>query len=166
MSLGRPRLTAQWVSSDLTAVLAYSCRWGAQNIAVLLHTTDGGRTWHRLPWERTWWDRMHRWGYPTWPPETVSDVSMSASGLVIVFRDEWVPFEPGGESLWRARRAASGAWWTARLRAMRYEEEPGDPALPVPSVELCLPPWIAAPPPQLLLPPERGLRRRRKGTLL
>jgi hypothetical protein len=45
-----------------------------------------------------------------WPPEAISELRIDRGRLSMIFRDEWVPFEPGGESLWRAEQEPSGRW--------------------------------------------------------
>lgn len=103
------RPTAQLVLSACEAVLAYSVSLKSHGpndqlrIVCLLRTTDAGITWNRVPLVRTFLDRVWHWGFPVWPPEAVLELSQGAAGLEMIFRDEWVPFEPGGESLWRAR---------------------------------------------------------------
>ena len=43
------------------------------------------------------------------------------SRIQMSFRDEWVPFEPGGESLWQAIQHQNGRWTTSRVRYMDYD---------------------------------------------
>lgn len=121
-----PRLTAQLAISDTEALLAYSIRNedrrlnGERQIAALLHTLDAGQTWSQLPLRRTIVSYFH-WGLPTWPPEAILELSLAGSEFQIVFRDEWVPFARGGESLWRASRRQNGKWALTRIRYMDYE---------------------------------------------
>jgi hypothetical protein len=148
------RLTAQLVLSERDIVLAYSCRRvnlgpnGEWYIARLLRTENGGELWADVPLVRGHMDRIVHWGFPVWPPETVSEVVSHGSSFDILFRDEWVPFEPGGESLWRARRTPSGRWRTKRVRTMRYETD--DSPMPIPEIPLVLPSEVCAPPEELL----------------
>ncbi len=116
---------------------------GEWYLARLLHTTDGGRHWRKLPWQRTLFSRLRHPGFPNWPPEFVLGIRWTAAGLVITHRDEWVPFEPGGESLWEA--SFDGTNWRVRfLRLMDYEGEDTPP--PVPEIDLLsLPPSIRLP---------------------
>jgi hypothetical protein len=71
---------------------------------------------------RTTIDRFRHWGYPTWPPEAITELTREQSGIQFVFRDEWVPYAPDcGESLWRAVQRQNGKWVTSRIRYMKYE---------------------------------------------
>ena len=121
-----PRLTAQLAISDTEALLAYSIRNedrrlnGEARMAALFHTLDAGQTWTRLPLRRSFVAYFH-WGLPTWPPEAILELSLADSEFQIVFRDEWVPFARGGESLWRASRRQNGKWALTRIRYMDYE---------------------------------------------
>jgi hypothetical protein len=148
------RLTAQLILSELDVVLAYAYVRakrgpnGETHIARLFRTMDGGRRWSEVPLVRTFFDRVRHAGFPVWPPESVSAISPSATDFEILFRDEWVPFEPGGESLWRGLRTSSGRWRTARVRTMRYETD--DSPMSVPEIELKLPGSVVAPPGALL----------------
>ena len=143
------RLTAQLALSDKHVVLAYCYRRqipgpnGETHIAKLFQTTDGGAGWSQLSLVRTWFDRAYRWGFPVWPPESVSSIVAHGREFEILFRDEWVPFEPGGESLWRARRTSSGSWRTHRVRYMRYESD--DPPILIPEIAPELPSSVALP---------------------
>lgn len=145
----RCRLTAQLVLSDREVVLAYSCLRnnpgpnGESHVARLFRTTDGGVRWSPMLMARTWFDRVRYWGFPVWPPEAISSVAVGGQGIEILFRDEWVPFEPGGESLWRGRLTASGYWRTSRVRLMRYDTD--DSARPVPEMGIELPPSVSPP---------------------
>jgi hypothetical protein len=134
-----PRLTAQLVVSDEEAYLAYSVERrhrpnGEWRIAQLLHTRDAGESWIANPMKRSLWSRVAA-PLATWPPEDILTIELADSSLAIVFRDEWVPFEPGGESLWRATERG-GVWHIRRLRLMDYEGE--DSPLDPPSVPLAL----------------------------
>jgi hypothetical protein len=145
----RRRLTAQLVLSDTEVVLAYSCARakpgpnGEFHVARLYRTVDGGVRWSPMLLARTWFNRLRYWGFPVWPPEAISSLAVSGEGIEMLFRDEWVPFEPGGESLWRARLTRSGLWRASRVRLMRYDTD--DPAWPVPDIRLELPPSVAPP---------------------
>ena len=119
-------LTASLVASAREAYLAYSDerrqlgQCGEPRISRILHTVDAGLTWHELPWVRTLMSRIRHPGYPTWPPESVQQLMLRDGRLVITHRDEWVPYEPGGESLWESV-FAHGEWHTSRIRAMDYD---------------------------------------------
>ena len=145
----RRRLTAQLVLSDREVVLAYSYLRGdpgpngESHVARLFRTTDGGASWSSVSMARTWFDRVRFWGFPVWPPEAVSSVVARGQDIEILFRDEWVPFEPGGESLWRGRLTAAGRWRMSRVRHMRYDTD--DPAIPIPEIALDLPRSVAPP---------------------
>ena len=146
--LSAPRLTAQLVLSDTEAYLAYV--WsrepfgpnGEPRIAMILHTQDGGANWQDLGWKRTWWSHVRHAGYPTWPPEAVLSFEQSPSGLAITHRDEWVPFEPSGESLWRSQ-CNGGRWRCERVRLMDYEGS--DNAAHTPELVTQLPPTMRSP---------------------
>jgi hypothetical protein len=103
-------VTAQLVVSNQEAYVAYSVTRrllgpnGEPRIARLLHTSNGGQSWSEIPWRRTLWSRISHLGFPTWPPEGVSQIEFIGEQLTITHRDEWVPFEPGGESLWCSTR--------------------------------------------------------------
>ena len=106
---------------------------GEWYLARLLHTIDAGRHWQTLPWHRTLRSRLRHPGFPNWPPEFVLGIHQSAGRLVIMHRDEWVPFEPGGESLWEA--SFDGRNWRVRfLRLMDYERD--DNPTPVSEIDL------------------------------
>jgi hypothetical protein len=126
IALLAPRLTAQLTLSDTEAFLAYSGRRdppgpnGEPSIATILHTQDGGITWAQIAWGRGLWSWVRYPGFPTWPPEAVMSMEYTSQGLRITHRDEWVIFEPGGESLWRTT-LVDGRWSPARLRYMNYE---------------------------------------------
>lgn len=148
------RLTAQLVLSDQEATLAYSLRnhtrgpSGETHVAVLLSTSDGGNTWARIPLARTFLDAILHWGYPTWPPEAVTELVRGPSGTQMIFRDEWVPFEPGGESLWKSAQHRNGKWSTSRIRYMDYEG--ADCPQQISQIALSLPPAMKNPDGSLL----------------
>lgn len=143
------RLTAQLVLSNTEALLAYSVcneRRGANgetHTAALFQTLDAGCMWTRVSLGRTLVDRFRHLGFPTWPPEAIMELSSEHSTLHFVFRDEWVPFEPGGESLWRATQRPNGKWATSRIRYMDYDG--ADSPVPIPEVALHLPTAIEKP---------------------
>ena len=150
------RLTSQLIVSDVAAVLAFSLRRdsrgpdGETDLALLLATEDGGVTWKELPWRRSFWMWLTHVGYPVWPPESVSVMEWSEDAcLEIVFRDEWVPFETGGESLWRGR-FRHGRWTATRIRYMDYDNEDTPGALPASTLDL----------PETIRPPEAWLLQR------
>lgn len=138
-----PRLTAQLKFSDTDFVLAYACpRYvrgpnGETDIACLLRTRDAGRQWQPVSWRRGFIDRMRHGGFPVWPPEAIISLAGDQSELELTFRDEWVPYEPGGESLWRAHCRTGGTWKVQRIRLMDYDGE--DTPAKVPEIELKLP---------------------------
>lgn len=119
-------LTTSLVRSPLEAYLAYSDERrmlghnGEPRISRILHTKDAGLTWHELPWVRSLMSRIRHPGYPTWPPESVQRMTTRDDRLVITHHDEWVPYEPGGESLWESV-FEHGEWHTSRIRALDYE---------------------------------------------
>ena len=119
-------LTTSLVRSPLEAYLAYSDERrmlghnGEPRISRILHTKDAGLTWHELPWVRSLMSRIRHPGYPTGPPESVQRMTTRDDRLVITHHDEWVPYEPGGESLWESV-FEHGEWHTSRIRALDYE---------------------------------------------
>lgn len=141
--MDRPRLTAQFILSVTDIALAYACpRYvrgpnGETDIACLLRTRDAGAQWQPVSWRRGFIDRIRHGGFPVWPPEAVISLAGDQSQLEVTFRDEWVPFEPGGESLWRAHRPNGGTWKVQRIRLMDYDGE--DTPAKVPDVQLELP---------------------------
>lgn len=141
-----PRYTAQLLVSSSEAYLASTRErqpWGLcgeSRIADIFHTQDGGASWEVLHWRRSLLS-VFRLGFPTWPPEAVLSLTLDGSKLIVTHRDEWVPFEPGGESLWES--TLDGRYWrTRKIRAMDYEgsDHPGA----VPSIELDLPETMLA----------------------
>ena len=101
----------------------------------VLHPVDGGSHWRALPWRRTIFSRWRHPGYPNWPPEGVLGICRTNGQLSITHRDEWVPFEPGGESLWQS--SFDGANWAVRrLRFLDYEAR--DNPAPIPEIDLAL----------------------------
>ena len=106
---------------------------GEWHLGQVLHTVDGGWHWRALPWRRALCSRWRHPGFPNWPPEFVLSIRQTGDGIFITHRDEWVPFEPGGESLWEAR--FDGASWSVRqLRFMDYEAK--DSPASVPEIDL------------------------------
>jgi hypothetical protein len=141
------RVTAQLVVSDTEAYVGYSERRvptgpnGESHIAHILHTMDAGRTWSQLGWSRSILS-LGVGAFATWPPEDVLDLAIERGVLTLTFRDEWVPFEPGGESLWCAR--LRGRRWHLRwVRWMRYETD--ESAAAIPTIDVALPPSIHHP---------------------
>lgn len=136
------RLTAQLVVSEHEAYIAYTTNRdplgpnGEPEIAHVLHTTDGGKTWLELPWNRSLGSRVRHPGYPTWPPENVLNLALIDGNLLIQHRDEWVPYEPGGESLWQSTLRGT-MWHNRKLRAMDYDD--ADSPGVIPTVQLSLP---------------------------
>lgn len=121
-------LTACLVTSPVEAFAAWSCDRvprgpdGELRVTVLLHTRDAGATWVPVPLQRTWLSRL-RVGFPTWPPEAALELGLVGGRLTLLHRDEWVPFEPGGESMWLSSRGSRGTWSHRRLRFMDYEHQ-------------------------------------------
>ncbi|MDA1016041.1 MAG: hypothetical protein O3A00_16490, partial [Planctomycetota bacterium] len=135
----KTRLTAQLILSETEAFLAYSVPSdsrdnGETHTAVLLRTSDAGRTWACVPLRRTFVDHFCHVGIPTWPPEAITELTKGKFGIQFVFRDEWVPFEWAGESLWHAFQRRNGKWSTSRIRFMDYEG--ADSPIEVPEVVL------------------------------
>jgi hypothetical protein len=144
------RYTSQLVVSDTEAYAAISIDRstlgpnGEPRIAYVLRTTNSGLNWVQLPWRRSLASRIRYPGFPTWPPEAVLTIARDArdGSITITHRDEWVPFEPGGESLWRS--CFDGSTWTVhKLRAMDYEG--ADSPASIPGITLSLPTSIQPP---------------------
>lgn len=141
------RITAQLILSESEAYVAYSSPRqprgpnGETFQAHLLHTKDGGNTWTQLDWQRSVLSQLQHWGYPTWPPETVSSLEWINNALTITHRDEWVPYEPGGESLWQSVLRDT-SWQTEKIRPMDYEGA-DDPSIS--TIQLRLPSTIQSP---------------------
>ena len=115
---------------------------GEVNIAAILHTKNAGEVWEMITWARSFWSKICYPAFPTWPPESVLSLAIENSVLVVTHRDEWIPFEPGGESLWQSR-LSRGRWSTRRLRHMDYEGK--DSPAPIAEFRLALPQSIASP---------------------
>jgi hypothetical protein len=141
--------TAQAVSGD-SAAIAYSVHRivpgpnGESQEAFVLFSSDRGATWTPVPLVRTVWSIVRFWGFPVWPPESIGTIDLKDGRLRIGFRDDWVAFEPGGESLWDGIRRPNGLWIVKRLRLMDYDgaDTPGQAA----SIEVILPEGCANPP--------------------
>ena len=150
-----PRLeaTAQDVAGDVAAI-AYSVSRvvprenGGRHQAFVVRSRDAGATWSCLPLVRTVGSCCRFWGFPVWPPEHIDAVAVEGERVRITFRDGWVPFEPGGESLWTGRRSSGGLWTVQRVRSMDYDGT-DSPEPPQPIV-VALPPGFRLPPAQLL----------------
>ena len=148
------RLTAQLIVSDRKATLAFSIPNqapgpnGELSVAILLGTSDGGKTWNGISLVRTFWNRLRYWGYPTWPPEAVIELADGQFGAEMTFRDEWVPYESGGESLWKAVQNRDGKWSVSRIRFMDYEDR--DSPHHIPEIVPSLPPTMLKPPASLM----------------
>lgn len=145
----RSRLTAQLVLSDCEAYVVYSDERpkpgpnGEPRIARLLYTADAGEKWRALPWRRSLWSRILHAGFPVWPPEAVLGIKRHKKGVKIIHRDEWIPYESGGESLWESF-CDGRLWHVHRLRYMDYDKRdyplsPAEVALDLPST--IKPPW-------------------------
>ena len=104
---------------------------------------DAGATWIPVPLVRTIWSSIRFWGFPVWPPEYIDTIGVERGLLRIGFRDDWVPFEPGGESLWTANLPSRRLWTVARIRLMDYDglDVPGAP----PAIDVELPPGFGLP---------------------
>ena len=148
MTAKETRFTARLVLSQAEAYVAIAERReprgpnGEAGIARLLHTTDAGASWLTISWKLHFLSRVRYPFYPTWPPEAIIDMQFDERGLAITHRDEWVPFEPGGESLWRSYFNGS-AWIPKKLRAMNYERK--DSPAAIAEIALSLPSTIQAP---------------------
>jgi hypothetical protein len=133
-----------------SAVIAYSVRRvvpgpnGEGHQAFVVCSRDSGATWACVPLVRTIWSHVRFWGFPVWPPEHIDSVAIDRGALRIGFRDEWVPFEPGGESLWRGSCSSGGLWSVERIRLMDYEGADSS-ASPQP-IAVGLPPGFGPPP--------------------
>ena len=148
------RLTAQVVLTDSEAVLAFSCALqsrvpgGEMHQTILLRTTDAGMIWEPIPLRRTLMSHIWRWGWPTWPPEAVMELTGGRTGLEMTFRDEWAPYDRGDESLWRAVEQRPGVWKTSRIRFMDYENS--DSPISLSAIPLNLPSGMKPPDEHLL----------------
>lgn len=150
----QPRLeaTAQGVAGD-TAVIAYSVTRvvsgpnGEGHQAFLLVSRDAGANWSCWPLARTVGSCLRYWGFPVWPPEQIDAIALQRERVRITFRDEWVPFEPGGESLWIGS-SSSRLWTVGRIRLMNYES--GDSPRRADPIAVTLPDGFLAPPAPLL----------------
>lgn len=148
-----PATTAFAVEGPVAAV-ALTTQWaalgphGESHQAFVLFTTNRGATWRELPLLRTVAERIWHWGFPVWPPQRIHAIALRNRRLSITFADEWVMFEPGGESLWHASRGLLGLWCVRRIRKMDYDGL--DAPFDRPVVTLELPPHFQPPPPRLL----------------
>jgi hypothetical protein len=145
--------TAQAVAGEVAA-LAYSVHRtvsgpnGEWHQAFVICSRDAGATWSCLPLVRTMWSCLRFWGYPVWPPEEIDAVTIERGVIGLGFRDEEVPFEPGGESRWTGRRSLRGLWTVARVRYMDYDG--ADRPISPPPIAVNLPAGFGAPPSELL----------------
>lgn len=148
------RRTAQATAGE-SALIACSLRRevcgpnGEADVAFLVRSDDRGATWSVVPLCRPVSSQFWYWGFPVWPPEFIASVALDGGTARIVFRDEWVLFEPGGESLWAGAQRSDGLWRIERVRYMRYEES-SDEAIPVSPVESSLPEGFEEPAPGAL----------------
>jgi hypothetical protein len=151
--LPRFEATAQGVSGDVAAI-AYSVERvvpgpnGESQQAFIVATRDAGGSWFCVPLVRTIWSCIRFWGFPVWPPEYIATVTLERELVCITFRDEWVIYEPGGESLWSAKFSSRGLWTVRRVRLMNYDRQ--DSSEPVQAIQPKLPEGFRAPPAQLL----------------
>jgi len=145
--------TAQDVRGDAAAI-AYSVNRvdpgpnGEWHQAFVVVTRDAGGSWICVPLVRTIWSCVRFWGFPVWPPEYITRVTLERELICITFRDEWVPFEPGGESLWTGTCSPRGLWSIRRVRLMDYDNT--DTPQPAQPIEPRLPEGFRAPPSHLL----------------
>jgi hypothetical protein len=157
----RYEATAQYVDGDV-ALIAYSVDRhsvkpvvlgpnGESHQAFVVSTRDGGATWSCLPLVRTIRACFRHSGFPVWPPEHIDTVAIEHGLVRIGFRDEWVMFEPGGESMWTATRSARGLWTTTRVRLMDYDgKDAKDAPQPPPPITVDLPSGFGPPPADFL----------------
>jgi hypothetical protein len=144
--------TGYCIDADRAAI-AYTVRRvvpgpnGESQQAFVLCTSDRGATWRPLPLVRTVASLVRFWGFPVWPPEFIAAIGFERGRLQIGFRDEWVVYEPGGESLWSGSCSARGLWSVRRVRPMDYPRE--DASAATRRIELNLPREFASPPASL-----------------
>jgi hypothetical protein len=142
------RVTAHLAVSAREAYAAYSvdrAPWGPNGEskqARLVHTVDAGHTWRDIPWRRALTTWLGLSAFAAWPPEHLMLIRLDGRGLEVTFADEWCPFEPGGESLWRATYRR-GSWRIRWVRFMDYEGRDASAAAGPSAVEL--PPSIRSP---------------------
>jgi len=147
--------TAQHAAGDCAAI-AYSVERtvrgpsGESFAAFVVCTRDRGASWTPAPLVRTIWSNFRHWGFPVWPPESIDEIDGADGKLGIRFRDEWVMFEPGGESLWRGTRGSDGVWSVVRVRLMDYDRADRGNTSGAPAIEVSLPPEFVPPPRALL----------------
>lgn len=140
-------------AGDVVAI-AYSAKRivlgpnGESQQAFVIQSSDAGATWSCLPLVRTAWSCFRYWGFPVWPPEYIETVTIQRNGVSIRFRDEWVMFEPGGESLWTGSRSSRGLWTVKRVRLMDYDHS--DDSQPPRAISVALPSGFRPPPVELL----------------
>jgi hypothetical protein len=146
-------VNAQAVAGEAAAIACSARRTspgpnGEWHQAFVVWSGDAGVTWSCLPLVRTVWSCFRFWGFPVWPPEYIDAVAIERGLIRVDFRDEWVPFEPGGESQWTGRRSARGLWTVKRVRLMDYDgaDLPRSP----PPIAIDLPRGFQPPPGQLL----------------
>jgi len=117
---------------------------GESDVALVFRTEDRGATWTPLPFTREVWSFFRFFGFPVWPPEAVSAVELRQDTVVMAFRDEYVMFEPGGESLWIGTWSRRNVWRIRRVRRMQYETNVDDCST-LPSIALDLPAGFTPP---------------------
>lgn len=143
-------LCAQAVSGACAA-LAFRVRLvengphGRCACAFVLYTRDGGASWQPLPLLQSAYSKLRFRGFPVWPPESIDALDYNRGQLVLHFRDEYVPWESGGESLWRARISVDGLAHIERIGFLDYAKHdlPGF----APAIAPRLPAHIQAPDP-------------------
>ena len=153
MDAPRYHATSQGVAGD-NAAIAYSVQLevrgpnGESTQAFVIVTRDRGATWTPAPFVRTIASNLRFWGFPVWPPEAIDEIEFDDGSLRIRFRDEWMMFEPGGESMWTGRRLPGDLWTVARVRLMDYDN--ADKATTAPPIDVSLPAEISPPPPTVV----------------
>lgn len=72
---------------------------GEPHESFVIETENGGQDWVPAPLVRSLWSRLRFWGYPVWPPERISEIRCTNRELILLFEDEEVVYEHGGESV-------------------------------------------------------------------
>jgi len=142
-------ITAQSFLGDAGVIACSVSQWNPRmslgpHVAFLLRTNDRGKTWVPVPMTRDVRSFLRYLGFPVWPPEFVLHVEAGARGTSMMFRDEWVIYEPGGESLWTAALSRRGLWRLRRIRRMQYENSVDDSTEPA-AIPLQLPEGFKSP---------------------
>lgn len=137
-------ITAQ-VASGETAFVAFTKPRQAheplgETVAEIWRTTDRGRTWTALPWNRALRVFASRGMFALWPPMWVNKMWLSGSSLEIEVREDQGLGSPT-HPIWRGTWAGRG--W--RVRFDRWYELEVDGPIVANSLELNLP-GITTPP--------------------